>query len=317
MCPQNTLFLKGAAVMEYLLSPAAMQKVFMLPSDAVKSYMKTASAEQLRVLLSAMCDIALGIDPDRIATELSIPLENVTDALDFWCDAGVFSKNGTVTVAPAPEKRKVAKTDSSLPTREEITLLSSTDEKLTLLLREAESKFSRPLRFSEIQSLAYLYADISMSASLILMLVEYARSQDKLNITYINKTARAWLNAGVTSVADAEKQIEAENVRHSAWGIVKNVFGIADRKPSEKELSFCEKWVVEWGFKRDMLKAAYDACIDANSSFSMPYINKILENWHSSGFKAPEDVKKPDAKPKRDDSPSYDKELFKKMINRD
>ncbi len=304
--------------MEYMLSPAAMQKVFMLPSDAVKAYMKTATAEQLRVLLSAMCDIALGIDPTRIADELSVPYENVTDALDFWCEAGVFSKSGTVVLAPKPEKRKVAKTDSSLPTREEIAMMSQTDEKLTLLLRESESKFGRPLRFSEIQSLAYLYADMSMSVSLILMVVEYARSQDKLTLNYINKTARKWLDAGVTSVSDAEKQIEAENARRSAWGIVKNTFGIADRQPSEKELSYSETWVVTWGFKRDMLKAAYDACIDSNASLSMPYINKILENWHKSGFKTPADIKKPEAaKPKKDDSPSYDKELIKKLIDRD
>ena len=65
-----------------------------------------------------------------------------------------------------------------------------------------------------------------------------------------------------------------------------------------------------------MLKAAYDSCVDSKAKLSMPYINKILESWHQKGFKTAEETK---AKPKTtenfENKPSYDLDLFEKMIN--
>ncbi len=305
--------------MDYMLNPSSMQSVFMVPSQAVRSYIKLASAEQLRVLLHTMSNISTGIDPDSAAESLGIPLDSVKDALNFWCDAGIFTKNNSVDFKKAPEKRSVAKTETALPTREEIAMMGATDERVVFLLREAELKFKRPLRFSEMQSLVSLYADDGMDVSLILMIIEYAVSEGKNSIRFINDTARRWLDAGVDSVIAAEEQIERLSRQKSAWSIVEKAFGIDRRQPSTKELEYSEKWVVEWGFSREMLKAAYDGCVDSKAKLSMPYINKILESWHSKGYKSVADTKTVTSKPKSytDDAPSYDKALFEKMLDSD
>lgn len=304
--------------MDYILNPTAMQSVFMVPSEPVRSYLKLASAEQLRILLYTMSNISSGIDINKTADALGIPEESVKDGLNFWCDAGVFTKNGTVSFeAPATEK-KTAKTESAKISREEIAMMGATDENVVFLLREAELKFKRTLRFTEMQSLVSLYADDGMDVALILMLVEYAISEGKASIGFINTTARNWLNAGVDSVVSAEEEIEKTNRRKSAWSIVERSFGIEHRQPSAKELLYSEKWVIEWGFKAEMLRAAYDACIDANAKISMPYINKILESWHNKGFKTIEDIKiSENKKQSNDKKPSYNKELFEKMLDRD
>ncbi len=305
--------------MAYMLNPSAMQSVFMMPSDAVKNYMKPASAEQLRVLLFTMSTIGTGIDPEACAEALGIPLENVTDALDYWCDAGAFTKSAeTLSFEAAPAKRTVAKTETSKPTREEIAMLGSTDERVVFLLREAELKFNRPLRFAEMQTLVSLYADESFEVSVILMLVEYAISEGKTSLGFINSTARAWQAAGVQSVSDAEEQIERLGRQRSAWGIVERAFGIEHRAPSAKELEFSECWVIDWHFTRAMLKEAYDSCVDSKAKLSMPYINKILESWHQKGYKTPEETKaKPKSSATEVKKPSYDKALFEKMLNSD
>ncbi len=304
--------------MNYMLNPSAMQSVFMVPSEAVKSYIKLASAEQLRILLYTMSNISTGVEPEKCADALGIPLDSVKDGLNFWCDAGIFTKSGTVSFEAKPEKRTIAKTETTKITREEIAMMGASDENVVFLLREAELKFKRTLRFSEMQSLVSLYADDSMDVALILMLVEYALSEGKASIGFINDTARRWLAAGVDSVVAAEEEIERMNRRKSAWGIILRSFGIEYRQPSSKELEYSEKWVIEWGFKGDMLRAAYDICVDANAKISMPYINKILESWHSKGFKTVGETKKhEDKKPVGGKKPSYNKELFEKMINSD
>lgn len=315
--PKKT-FGKEFPVLDYMLNPAAMQSVFMVPAEAVKSYIKLASAEQLRVLLYTMSNISSGIDTDKCAEALGIPRDSVTDALNFWCDAGVFTKSGSLSFQSAPEKRKTAKTETAKPSREEIAMMGAADENVVFLLREAELKFKRPLRFTEMQSLVSLYADYGMDVALILMIVEYSLSEGKISIKTIVDTAYRWQSLGIDTVVAAEEEIERMNRKKSAFGIILRAFGLEYRQPSSKELEYSEKWVIEWGFKADMLKAAYDACIDANAKISMPYINKILEGWHTKGIKTPEDVKAPREKaatPQR--KTSYDKELFKKMLDRD
>ncbi len=306
--------------MDYMLNPTCMQSVFMVPSEAVKAYIKLASAEQLRVLLYTMSNIATGINPEAAAEYLGIPLDNIKDALNFWCDAGVFTKSNTVEFKKAPEKRSVAKTEAPLPTREEIAMMGSTDERVVFLLREAELKFKRPLRFTEMQSLVSLYADDGMDVSLILMIIEYAISDGKSSIKFINDTARRWQDAGVDSVVAAEEQIEKLGRQKSAWAIVERAFGIEHRQPSTKELEFSEKWVVEWGFSREMLKAAYDGCVDSKAKLSMPYINKILESWHTKGYQSVEQTKaasKATKLPSTGNIATYDKTLIEKMLRSD
>ncbi|MBO7218239.1 MAG: DnaD domain protein [Clostridia bacterium] len=305
--------------MKYILNPSAMQSVFMMPTDVVKSYLKLASADQLRVLLFTMSNIITGIDPSLCAEELQIPLEDALDALNFWCDAGIFSKNEEITFTKTPEKRETAKVETPKPSREEIAMMGQSDENIVFLLREAELKFNRPLRFTEMQTLVSLYADDGMDVAIILMIVEYAISEGKKAIGTISKIADSWINAGVDSLESASAHLERIGRQKSAWSIVKKAFGLDDRKPSEKELLYSEKWVVEWGFKDEMLVAAYNACVDANAKISMPYINKILEGWHTYGYKKPEDTKakpKPEKTDKTENKPSYSKELFEQMLNR-
>ena len=69
-----------------------------------------------------------------------------------------------------------------------------------------------------------------------------------------------------------------------------------------------------------MLKAAYDACVDAKTKLSMPYVAKIIESWHKDGITNPEQIssKKRNVKPQgKNDFAGYDLDLFEKMLNDD
>lgn len=304
--------------MNFTLNSSVMKSVFFMPSDALRSHLKPATAEQLKVLIHIMNNISTGIDIDATAEFLSIPKENVTDALNYWCDAGIFIREGNEPQTAPQKTRTTAKLDAPLPSREEITMMGAADEKIVFLLRESELKFNRPLRFTEMQSLVSLYADDGMDVSLILMLVEYAISEGKGTVKFINETARLWIAAGVDSVVSAEKQIERRNRQKSAWSIVQKAFGLEERMPSEKELAYSDKWVIEWAFTREMLRAAYEACVDTKAKISLPYIDKILESWHSKGFKTTEQTKIPDKPAKKYQiMETYDKSLVEKMLNND
>jgi DNA replication protein DnaD len=70
-----------------------------------------------------------------------------------------------------------------------------------------------------------------------------------------------------------------------------------------------------------MLNLAYDECINQKAKLSMPYIAKILENWHEKGYEKPEDIENSKTENKKGDGrygfASYDLDLFEKMLNKD
>ena len=306
--------------MKYVLNPSAMLAPFFVPSSVVDKHIKLASATQLRVLLTFLKIVSIGPSPKYIAEILKLPESEVIDSLNFWVEREVIATEGEkvavaveATTAPTPVRSVAIK-----PSREEVSAASMSDPKISFLIGEAEMKLSRGLRDGEIRTLCWLYLDHGMDVSLILMLVEYAVSEGKATVSFIESTALSWLAAGVTTLSEAEEQIEERNRRKTAWGVVLTAFGMDYRMPSDKELELAGKWVIEWEFKKELLREAYNICVDKNAKLSMAYINKILEKWHKDGIRTVEDIKAAE-KPKKNntDFATYDKSLVEKLLNKD
>lgn len=305
--------------MSYILNSNIMNELIYLPSAVVDSHIKLATHNQLKVLLVFLRKLTTGTSPEAIASFLQLPVEEIQDCLAYWEQVGVLMYLGVpISEAPKEKKTRSAKPAVIKPTREEIADIAATDDKLAFMLREAEMKLSRAMRSGEIQTLAWLYLDRGMDISLILMLVEYAVSEGKPNIGFIESTAMSWLNAGVSALSDAEEQIELQNRKKTAWHIVETAFGIERRLPSDKELDYAQKWIIEWKFKKDMLKEAYNRCIDQKAKLSMPYINKILETWFTDGIT---DISTLNARPQKGTEKNtfaaYDKQLVNRLLDND
>lgn len=291
--------------MKFNVSPSAFSAVFTLPCDVVDKHIKLAGAVQLKVLLTAFRNIATGIDSEEIASSLNIPRADAEDALRYWVGAGLLSNCDEVKITPKKEEEAKPVRISVKPTREEIARRGNESDEIAFILREAQTKFGRALKTSEASTLLWLYDDEGMSPALIFMLLEYASKEQRLNISFIERTAADWIKNSVTDIASAEKRIAEAAKQKLAWRLVENAFGIERRMPSAKELETAYLWVNEWGYSKDMLRAAYEQCVDSTSKFSMPYIRKILEKWHKSGITSPDMIEKKAAASKPDKSNSY------------
>ncbi len=307
--------------MDYYLNPAALSAAFPVPSDVVDRHIRLAGAVQLKVLLFALRHQADGADADAAAQALGIPAADVGDALRFWCDAGILLPRQAPVPAepekPAEQQKKAVRAAAVKPTREEIARRGAESEEIRFLLSEAQQKFGRGLRQSEASTLVWLHDDEGMSVALILMLVEFARSQKKCNVGFIERTAVDWINSGVDSISAAEQRISDLARQQTAWGIVSSAMGLEQRLPSAKELTLADLWVTEWKFSREMLRAAYDQCVDATSRVSMAYIKKILERWHRDGVTSPDAIPRAASAKKPESYAAYDLDLVEAMLDRD
>ena len=286
--------------MEFSLNFKTISSSFPLPCDVADKYIKLASGEQLKVLILAMRDLSEKIDPQSIADKLSISKTDAEDALLFWVRCGILEREDSV---PESTGKKVV-ISSELPTRTDVIMRGMEDDRVRLLLREAQLKFGRNLKNNESRLLVSLYDDYGMDVTTA-------------------KTPEHPAKDGVQTVRDAEEEISRQVRGKLAFGVVRRAFGIEQRIPSEKENEFSNLWVNEWGMSPEMLKAAYDVCIDQKAKISFPYIGKVLEKWHTAGYKTVEEVKNGEKKPsvnkkgKSNDFAGFDLDAFEAKLNSD
>ncbi|MBR5452319.1 MAG: DnaD domain protein [Clostridia bacterium] len=303
--------------MKYAVNPFASEGFFSLPS-VVEKNIKIASHEQLKVIIWAAKNGMGEIDPKAVSEALRISESAAADALDYWTDNGALLKKGAPEVVEAPKKetKKAVRAATVLPSRQEIARRGNECPQIAFLLREAQMKFGRALKDSESGLIVWLYDDQGIDVPLMLMLFEHAKAMNNFRIGFIERTAMDWIDAGISDVTSAEEYLTTQKAKQGAWSVVERAFGIPHRKPSDKETDFAHKWVNEWEISFELLKSAYNICIDNKAKLSMPYINKILESWVSSGVKTPEDIKKNEDKPSaaQKTSAKYNIDLAKKRM---
>ncbi len=299
--------------MNYYINPACLTSVFTVPSAVADNHLKFAKAEHLKVLIYVMRNIANNDEVGIIAEATDLSEYEVAEALLYWADAGILCPKGKIADAPKPEK-VVSKSEK--PTRSDVARRGNEDPKIRYLLREAQLKFGRNLKTNESNTLVWLYDDLGLDVSLILLIIQHAVAHKKANIRFIESTAARWVDKGIDNITAADEELRLMALGEQAWGIVSSAFGIERRKPSQKETDYSILWTQKWNLSREMLIAAYDECVNQKSKFIFSYVIKVLENWHSKGYTKPEDIeKKPKESNDSNDIAAYDLDLFEKMIS--
>lgn len=275
--------------MGYYLNPSELTSMFAVPSSVADRHLRLASAEQLKALLWALKNTDRGFDASAAAEALNIDRSDIAECFDYWVERGVLCS--TIEVKSEPEKPKAAVRSATVkPGRDEVARRGLECEEIAFILREAEQKFGRVLRQSEASTLVWLYDDMGLSASLILMIVGFAVTEGRPNIGFIERTAVEWANDGVSDIEAAEARLVLIRRRQSAWHTVETAMGLEHRSPTKAELEAADCWVNEWNYGHDIIREAYEACVNATSKISMPYIKKIISEWHKSGVKTVEDI---------------------------
>ena len=296
--------------MVYNINPQIFHSAFSVPSDVADKYLKLSKGEHLKVLIYILRNSIKSPTVEEISFETDVSVYDVKEALLFWADAGFLIIENTSK--EKENKKSVKKTLK--PSRLDVAKRGLEDQKLSYLLNQIQLIFGRMLKDNEVETFGWLYDDLGMDVSLILFIVQYAKQQGKANIRFIESIATQWWDKGIETIADAEQEIKETAVAMEAWYFVSRTFGIEQRKPSEKERTLSLKWVKEWNISKDLLKKAYDICIDNRSKFSFPYIAKIIENWHKDSINSIDDLDNASKKDQKMQG-AYNINLFEQMLD--
>lgn len=161
------------------------------------------------------------------------------------------------------------------------------NEEVTQLLYVAELYLGKPLTSTETEKLLYFYDELKMSSDLIEYLIEYSVGKNKRSFRYMEVTALAWMQEGITTVEEAKASSALYGKDY--FSILK-FMGISGRNPVENEVALMDTWMKDYGFTLDVIQEACRRTMANISQPSFPYTDKILKDWHSQGVHSIRDI---------------------------
>ncbi len=305
----------------YKVNPAAYSSVFAIPTQIADEHLRMAGKAQLKVLLWLYRNPSVTPDIAVIERDTGVPADEIDDAMYYWIQAGLVVKAGEAAVAvqpvqqsatsvlraqiqdeiPKPEteqkqekvQEKPAKVKPVIikPSIKDIAMRLDESAELRSMFSEVQEVFGRTLGYDAQSSLIIMYDHYSLPASVIVMLCSHAKTIGKQgSLGYIMKTAATWSECGITDFESASEKIERmENVQ-SVWGEFRNLTGVENPKPTQKQSEYLEIWINDFCFSMDMIYSAYERTVEKKGKISWNYIHGILRSWHDAGYKTVQDA---------------------------
>lgn len=155
-----------------------------------------------------------------------------------------------------------------------------------------ETYLKHTLSSSDTNMVLYWLDELHFSTDLVEYLVEYCITKGHSSLRYMNKVALGWADAGIKTVDQAKDDAAAHS---QIYYSVMKALGITGRNLVDSEVSLINKWVGEYGFDIELVKAACSKTISAIQKPSFEYTDSILANWRKKNVHTLKDVEVLDA----------------------
>lgn len=194
------------------------------------------------------------------------------------------------------EKLKNQATDKLAPSQKEYTLDEIKEFRknpdISELFFIIETYLKHTLSSTDTNMVLYWLDELHFSTDLVEYLVEYCITKGHSSLRYMNKVALGWADAGIKTVDQAKDDAAAHS---QIYYSVMKALGITGRNLVDSEVSLINKWVGEYGFDMELVKAACSKTISAIQKPSFEYTDSILTNWRKKDVHTLKDVEVLDA----------------------
>ncbi|MBQ8510263.1 MAG: DnaD domain protein [Clostridia bacterium] len=270
--------------------------IIALPKERVLAGLGGASGFYLKVLLLACADESLCADPEAMCRKLDCTLSALEKALAYWEKAGVFSTVGSQPVqaaapavsdqapsAPKPVQRLQSPSLPSYTENETASIIEKAGElpDIINLCQQIVGKIFTP---AETAIVVGLYDHLSLDGEYIATLFAWCKDNGKRSLRYIEKTAISLFDEGIDNTAALTAYIKRKEDYNDNLAKIRKLLGAGARELTAKEKKAFDSWLNEWNFNIDVITRAYEVTVDKISEPSVPYMNRVLENWNKSGL---------------------------------
>lgn len=304
--------------MNYGINLGQWNSIFAVPTDVVDKHMKLAGAAQLKVLLYLLRHAGSEITLDSLAFAIGQKPSDTQDAVEYWINCGLLSSGTEVPLSPAaeiPEASQETPSQASTPTSElpdsgptaeiknalgqspevkgkekiryrfdECMKFVAEDEQLKNMLTAVEATLGKQLTHTEVTCFVTLARWYGLPCTIIPMLIQYCKSIGKSSISYMEATGIGWAAEEIDNFEKAEKKISALTARRRAWNSVRSALEIPERKATETELKFSDLWINSQHIDTELIRHAYDKCVNKTGKISFSYMNGIIKRYFDRGI---------------------------------
>ena len=301
--------------MDYSVNMGKWNSVFAVPTCAVDDHMKLAGAAQLKVLLYMLRHAGEEITLDQLAFAIGQKPSDTQDALDYWVNCGLLGSGGqlqsdssdqrettaagtrqmaeipTASVNNALAKSAGVKAPAASVTREKIRYpfdecmrYVAEDGQLKNMLTAVEATLGKQLTHTEVTCFVTLVKWHGLPCTVVPMLAQYCKSIGKSSMSYIEATGIGWAGEEIDNFEKAEKKISALTAKRKAWNTVRSALEIPERKATDSELKYCDLWINSQHIDIELIRHAYDKCINKNGKISFGYMNGIIKRYFEQGI---------------------------------
>jgi len=265
---------------------------------------------------------------DTVASLCGKSSAEVEASIHFWRGAGIISLSGAniqdASLAAANSAKNAAldtsvkQSDAAIPPEQTAPAANSADYAkkhlqgenrpnytgieasriiestpgLKVLIDECQNILGKMFNVSDISALIELSDNLRLDNEYIMMLVLWCKSRGKTSVRYIQRTAYSMFDEGVDTLPKLEDYIKVREALSDNVARLRELFGFGGRTLTPRENEYFSRWFVEWQYDFDIVRRAYDITVEStdNHKLSLPYLNKVLQNWHDSGYKTLEEV---------------------------
>ncbi|MCL2486058.1 MAG: DnaD domain protein [Oscillospiraceae bacterium] len=299
--------------MDYQLDMGGWQSVFAVPTQLVDRHIKLAGGAAVKVLLYFLRCSDSAVSPGAVSKAVGISAADAEDALAYWQSAGLIRLTGDPAVdedsgegdnsaggddsvgvdnpipaEDAPLKNIPKKKDRVRYSYSECAEIMREDADLRHMLKAAEVILGKPLNHTEISVFVTLRHWYGMPPECIALITEHCKNIGKTAAAYIESTVAAWAEDEINTLELVQDKIYRIDRQRSAWGRVRQALDIPERRATAKETLICDRWINEYRLTAEMVRIAYDRCVDKKGKLSMSYMDGIIKNWQSKGIFTPE-----------------------------
>ena len=172
-------------------------------------------------------------------------------------------------------------------TSQELVDRSREDPRFTALVTEAKRALGHALSTTDLKKLFGLYDYLALPPEVIMMLLNYCVKMYPVgsppSMRQIEKEGYVWANREILTIEQADDYIRRQKERSSAVGRIQHLLGLSDHKLTAPERRNINAWL-DMGFGDEAINLAYERTVYNLGSFKWPYMNKILQSWHSAGL---------------------------------
>lgn len=294
--------------------------VFCVPSVVADDYLKIARGSDIKVLLFLLRHGGECLSCEAVGEMLGLTAEQVEESVEFWMQREIIGAEASGELTPLLKddenkpwaniaavsenvqsdltgikpiskslvhKINLERTPDFPPV--EIAMTVRGNEKADYLFKHCEMLYGRPLKHNEQRTLMIILEDACLPVEAALILVDYCFSVDKATPAYMRTMAAEWAESDISTIEKAEQRVEELKRLDGAVGRFKKMFEVSSAF-SKQQKEFIGKWVNAYGFSDEMIGEAYQITLNGAGKLSFPYMNKILENWHSKGIKLREQI---------------------------